>query len=268
MADLPEPVSPSILHLELTWSSLLELCESLGEEEWKAPTGCPGWTVQDNVSHLIDYESGALGRPRPQAAMPRDQDHVKNELGESNEHGVEIRRPLSGTAVLIELREVTSARASQLHALTPEDLAQEIPTPAGPGTVSDMLTLRVMDTWSHEQDIRRALGRPGHESGPAVDEAVAYWARFLPFVVGKKAHAPDGASVLFAVDHHRIGVRVADGRAHPADLADEEPTVTLTMSAPTFAAHVGGRSDAPGDITITGDAPLGRIIVANLGFMP
>jgi len=268
MAAPTEPVTPSIRHLELTWSSLLEVCDTLTEAEWKRPTGCPGWTVQDVVSHLVDYESGALGRPRPQAAMPLDRAHVKNELGEANEHGVEIRRPLSGEAVLIELREVVSARAAQLRSLTVEDLAREVQTPAGPGTMADLLTLRVMDTWSHEQDVRRAVGRPGHASGPAVDEAVTYWAQYLPWVVGRRVHAPDGATVLFAVDHHRFGVRVVDGRGQPDDLGGEEPTVTISMSAPTFAAHVGGRTDAPADHVITGEQALGRVIVANLGFLP
>jgi hypothetical protein len=30
-----------------------------------------------------------------------------------------------------------------------------------------------MDNWSHEPDIRRAVGRPGHTEGPAVQQAVA-----------------------------------------------------------------------------------------------
>src|SRR5690606_3949220 len=147
-----------------TWSSLVELCSSLTELEWKTPTGCPGWTVQDNVSHIIDYESGALGGPRPHAAMPLDQAHVRNDPGGGCGHGAGIRRRLWGEAVLIVLREVVAARASQLHSLTAEDVADEVQTPAGPGSVADVLTLRVMDAWSHEQDIRRAVGRPGHRS--------------------------------------------------------------------------------------------------------
>jgi hypothetical protein len=40
------------------------------------------------------------------------------------------------------------------------------------------------------------------------------------------------------------------------------------MPATTFAALVGGRSDAPGDARIDGDADLGARIIASLGFMP
>jgi uncharacterized protein (TIGR03083 family) len=194
---------------------------------------------------------------------------VKNPLGEANEVGVEARRRLPGREVLAELREVAAARSGQLRALTAEDLAREVTTPAGPGTMADMLTLRVMDTWSHEQDIRRALGRPGHIAGPAVDEAVGYWAQYLPFVVGKRAGAPDGATVVIEVgDGHRSAIEVVDGRARAAASLDGEPTVTLTMPTPTFAALVGGRTDAPEDVTITGDEDLGRRVVAGFGVLP
>jgi uncharacterized protein (TIGR03083 family) len=267
MGELGAPASPSIEHLEATWESIFDLCAHLTEEEWKTPTGCPGWSVQDNVAHLIDYEAGALGRNRPDAELPADRGHLKNALGESNEVGVAARRGRSGPEVLEELRQVTAERSAQMRAMTADDLAQEIPTPAGTGTVADMLTLRVMDTWSHEQDVRRALGRPGHERGPAVDESVRYWSQFLPFVVGKKAGAPDGASVRFEVGEHRIDVAV-DGRAKVVDAIDGDPTATIAMAATTFAAHVGGRDDAPDDITISGDAELGRRVVENLGFMP
>ena len=55
----------SINNLEATWLSVIALCTDLSEAQWKTATGCPGWTVQDNIAHLIDYESRALGRPAP-----------------------------------------------------------------------------------------------------------------------------------------------------------------------------------------------------------
>ncbi|MGV3758647.1 MAG: maleylpyruvate isomerase family mycothiol-dependent enzyme [Actinomycetota bacterium] len=268
MAGPEAPASPSIEHLEATWASILELCADLTEEQWKTLTGCPGWSVQDNVAHLVDYEAGALGRPRLEAQVPEGLEHLKNPLGEANEVGVQARRHLPGAEVLAELREVTGARSQQLRELTTEDLSREVPTPAGTGTLADMLTLRVMDTWAHEQDIRRAIGRPGHASGPAVDEAVAYWAQYLPYAVGKLAGAPDGSTVVVDVGGHRSTIEVVDGRARLAASLVGEPTVTLTMPSTTFAALVGGRTDAPDDAAISGDEDLGRRIVANLGFLP
>ena len=261
-------VSPSIDNLAATWRSLDELCSDLTEEQWKTPTGCPGWTVQDNVAHLVDYEATALGRSRPDH-RPADLTHTKNELGVANEVGVDLRRGWTGQQVLAELREVTAARREQLLGFTEEDLARPVDTPAGPGTMADMLRLRVMDTWSHEQDIRRALGRPGHVDGPAAEEAVDYFAQFMPYVVAKRAGAPDGATVVFRIgDLRRVAVGVVGGRGRLAEQEPDDPTASLTMPVTTFAAQVGGRSDAPDDVELSGDEDLGRAIVANLGVMP
>ena len=260
---------PLVEQLEATWKSISALCTGFTDAEWAHPTGCPGWTVQDQVSHLIDYESFALGRPRPDHTVA-DLSHTKNDMGKINEIGVDARRARTGHDVLAEFEDVTAARLGRLAALTEDDLARETETPIGPGTVRDLLTLRVMDTWAHEQDIRRALGRPGHDTGPAVDTSVHYWSQFLPFAVAKKAGAPDGACVVIAIEGVvATTVVVEKGRGRGVNEPEGVPTCRLTMDAPTFAALVGGRTDAPSDaVRIDGDTELGMRIVANLGFLP
>src|SRR5215831_6109406 len=178
-------------------------------------------------------------------------------MGRANEIGVDARRPWPGARVLAEFREVTGERLAPLRTLTGPDLAAPVTTPAGPGTMADLLTLRVMDSWMHEQDIRRATGRPGHVDGPAAGEAVGYFTRFLPYVVGKRAAAPDGSKVVF-----RIG-----GRGSLAT-DDGGATVGLAIPVTTFAALAGGRSDVPDDARITGDEALGRRVLGSLGLMP
>ena len=260
---------PMVEHLATTWTSIDALCASLGEADWKQPTGCPGWTVQDNLSHLVDYEAFALGRERPDHVVA-DLSHTKNVMGESNEVGVDARRIRSGREVLGEFREVTAERLERLEQLTEEDLDREAQTPIGPGTVRDLLTLRVMDTWSHEQDIRRALGRPGHTEGPVVAHSIGYFCRFLPYVVGKAAAAPEGSTAVVLVgDLPPVAIDVVGGKARLAAEVPVDPTVLLRTDVTNFAALVGGRSDArPDEVTIAGDIDLGRRIVAALGFMP
>jgi uncharacterized protein (TIGR03083 family) len=264
----PDSISPSIDHLDETWRSINSLCSNFTDDEWDAPTGCPGWSVKDHLSHLIDYESGAMGRPRPDHA-PASVAHTKNALGEGNEIGVDLRRGRPGPEVLEEFREVTVARLDQLRRLGPEDLLRETITPVGTGTVGDMLTLRVMDTWSHEQDIRRAVGRPGHQAGGAAAETVNYFARFLPLIVGKRSGAPDGSAVVMEIDgRHHFPILTEAGRARLDNSFVGAATVTISLSATTFAALVGGRSDAPDDAAIEGDATLGRSVLDHLSFMP
>ena len=260
-------VSASVENLAIVWSSIGELCAGLPDGEWDLPTGCPGWTVKDHLSHLVDYEARALGRPAPEHE-PGPQPHVKNEMGRANEVGVDARRPRPGAQVLAEFTEVTGERLARLRTLTGQDLAAPVATPAGPGTVADMLTLRVMDSWMHEQDIRRATGRPGHVDGPAAGEAVGYFTRFLPYVVGKRAAAADGSKVVFRIGgRDPVAVQVAGGRGSLATDAGGA-TVSLAIPVTTFAALAGGRSDVPDDAHITGDGPLGERVLGSMGLMP
>jgi uncharacterized protein (TIGR03083 family) len=261
-------VSASIENLAIVWTSIDELCSGLADTQWDLPTGCPGWTVKDHLSHLVDYEARALGRPAPQHE-PGPLPHVKNDLGRANEVGVDARRARSGPEVLEEFRQVTAGRLAQLRQLTDQDLAAQTTTPDGrPGSVADLLTLRLMDSWSHEQDIRRAIGRPGDLEGPAVDETLGYFTGFLPYLVGKRAAAPEGSSVVFLIGaRDPVGVEVAGGRGRRADDL-RDPTVSLTMPVATFAALIGGRSDAPGDVSITGDRPLGQRVLQSMTLLP
>ena len=100
---------PSVEHLRILWTSIDELCSSLAEADWDRPTGCPGWTVKDQLSHLVDYEARALGRPGPDHT-PADLSHTRNPLGEGNEIGVDFRRSRPGPEVLAEFRQVTAER--------------------------------------------------------------------------------------------------------------------------------------------------------------
>jgi uncharacterized protein (TIGR03083 family) len=260
---------PLVEHLATTWASVDELCGTLTDAEWAMPTGCPGWTVQDQVAHLVDYESVALGRPRPEHRVT-DLSHTRNEMGAANEVGVDARRARTGAEVLAELREVVAARMERLAALDEARLADEAPTAVGTGTVRDALTLRLMDTWSHEQDIRRAVGRPGHAAGPAVDAVLDWWTSFLPMLVGKRAAAPEGSTIVLRLgDRAPRSVTVTNGRAGVDPDEDRPATVELAMDAPTFAAFVGGRTDAPRDeVSIAGDTGLGQRVLAALGFLP
>lgn len=259
-------VHTSVENLAIVWDSIDRLCSDLTGSQWELPTGCPGWTVKDHLSHLVDYEARAAGQPAPEHD-PGPLPHLKNDLGRANEVGVDVRRPRSGGQVLEEFRTVTAQRLAGLRELSGQDLAAQTMTPAGPGTLADMLTLRVMDSWSHEQDIRRAVGRPGHVQGPAAEEAVAYFARFLPYVVGKRAAAPEGSTVVFRIGDRAVVVEVTGGRGR-LTAQPGEATVTLVIPVATFAALAGGRSDVPDDVTISGDRPLGQRVLDAMSLMP
>src|SRR5689334_6829527 len=47
------------------WSSMQQLGDTLDETQWKLPTDCPGWSVQDNLAHIVGIESVIMGLPEP-----------------------------------------------------------------------------------------------------------------------------------------------------------------------------------------------------------
>ena len=260
--------------LEQVWGSIAAVCQPLSERDWKRATDCPKWSVQDHVSHIVGTESRLAGRPVPDHT-PQDMDHVHNDIGRGNEIWVDFLRPRSGAQVLEAFRDVTAARLQRLRAMNADDFSEPTQTPVGPGTVRDFMVIRIFDCWVHEQDIRRAVGCPGHLEGPVVVHSMDRMVRAMPFVVGKKAAAPDGSTVVFEITGaagRSVAVGVGGGRAAFLDSPPAAPHVRLTMDVETFTCLGNGRWEgsqalARGRVDIDGDRELGERIVAGMNFM-
>jgi uncharacterized protein (TIGR03083 family) len=259
----------AIAWLDAAYDGIVGMAETLGPDEWARPTACPGWSVQDNVSHVIGIEAILLGRPAPAVELPADLPHVRNELGTLNEIWVEAYRTSPPAEVLGDLRAVIDERRTALAAMDQAAFDAESATPAGPDSYGRFMRIRTMDIWFHEQDIREAVGRPGHLDGRAPAAALDEVVTALGYVVGKRAAAPAGSGVRFELTEpmaRRIDIEVTDRARVVAELAGE-PTATLTVPGDHFMRLAGGRGADPGRVAITGDTALGERIVANLGFM-
>lgn len=260
--------------METVWQSIGTLCADLRPEQWATPTECPGWSVQDQVSHLVGSECRLLGRPAP-AHEPADTSHVRNEVGQGNEVLVDYRRQFSGAEVLAEFREITGERLGALRAMSEADFAAETDNPLGRGPYTDLLAIRIYDAWVHEQDMRRALGMSGHLSGPVAQHAYGRTEMAMPFVVGRKVRPEDGTTVVFEIAGDvggTIALNMDGGRAHRMDAAPASPTVRLSMGLEPFNALGTGRWTAEralggGSVAIAGDRALGERIVGEMNFM-
>ena len=217
--------------MEHVWRSIDGLCSSLSEPEWKTPTDCPGWTVQDQVAHLGGAESRILGNPAPDH-IPGETGHVKSEGGLSNEVLVDWRRSWTGRQVLDEFRDLTGQRVTALRSMTDEEFAAETQTPLGPAPVSEFISIRIMDAWVHEQDMRRALGRPGELEGPTAAHSLGRLIRAMPFVVARRAQAPDGATVVFDIAGPAGRVFAGVGRGQSGQRGRRSPRRTHGANQP------------------------------------
>jgi uncharacterized protein (TIGR03083 family) len=201
--------------------------------------------------------------------------YVKNPIGEINEPWIEQRRGVPGDEVLAEFEETAARRLEALRAFPPEQFEVVGWSPIGDVPYRTFMTVRVFDSWAHEQDIRSAAGRPGGRGGAG--EAVTLDRCFLTvgYTVGKKVSPPDGTTVVFTVTGplgRQAAVRVEGGRAVPLDEPPSAPTAALTMEQAAFWRLGLGRCTgidalAAGDVALDGDLDLGRRIVEAMAFM-
>jgi len=268
---MPIP-SDTIDKLEQTYRSISALGAQLDESDWELPTELPGWTVKDNLSHLIGTERSLQGLP-PADHTPGETPHVKNPIGQFNEREVDARRSRSGAEVLAEWDELVDQRIATLRGADESYYAAETMTPTGPGSVADFLHIRILDLWSHEQDIRRAVGKPGGFDDGSAAHTIDRLVRTLPIVIGKRARTPEGAAVRFDITgpvSRSLTYEVRGGRASQVEAAESEPVASVSMDSETFAVLALGRRQASevGDrVRIAGDAQLGQRIVENLAMM-
>jgi uncharacterized protein (TIGR03083 family) len=259
--------------LEEEWTALEELGAGLDDTDWVRPTPCPGWDVAAQFAHIIGTESMLLGRPRPDdvdvdTGRPA---HVRNDIGGFNETWVAALAPLPRQEVLAQLSEVLTARRQAIEAMTEEEFSAPANTPIGPADYRRFMQIRVFDCWVHEQDVRDAITRPGHEGGAVVEQTVDEIVRALGFIVGKRAAAPDGSSVTFELTGPVVRtIHIAvDGRAAVVDRLPGAATATIALGSRLFTRLACGRVDPAeklAEVHLAGDTDLGRRVVTSLPF--
>lgn len=265
------PPTEVIDMLERTWRSISALLSEASESEWLTPTDCPGWTVQDQLAHLVGMERLLQGLPT--ALAGREAGLAREDIAAFNEAEIPPRRAMTGAAVLAEWNDVVEQRLATLRSADAAFFSRPAMTPVGPGTVRSYLDVRVLDCWVHEQDIRRALGRPGHTDGPAAEHTIDRLLRLVPIVVGRRAGTPEGATVVLELSgpvHRRVASTVRDGRARIDDELPDEPLATLRMDSDAFVVLANGRGPferVSDRVQLAGDLALARAVASNLNVM-
>ena len=258
-----------------TWweavDSFTRLLEEISEEDWASPTDLAGWDVHAIASHVAHLEGVLAGKPEVEADIG-EAAHVTGPLGEYTERGVVFRRGHDADAIVNEIRESATIRHTQLLTDPPAD-----PHAAAPGifgligwTVERLLRNRPLDVWMHEQDVRRAVGRPGGYESPAARHTIEYLLESLPMVIGKRVKPPAGTTVVVEVDGYTPW-RVTmgdDGRARQSE--DEGPVAArIALTPEAFVVLAGGRREpTEGTVRLDGARELAAEILGSLAVTP
>lgn len=262
-------------YVDVWWQAIndfTDLLEELDADEWQAQTDLPGWDVKAVASHIAHLEGILAGNPEETAEVGQP-DHVTGLMGLYTEVGVVNRRDASPDAIINEIRSAATARHTTLLADPPTDASAK-PDPIFGGVPWDWRTLlrnRPLDVWMHEQDIRRAVDRPGGMDSPAARHAAEYLAEGLGYVLAKRVGAPPGTTAVLDLAGSAPFAFVVNeaGRGERLDTLPETPTVCLQMEREAFIRLAGGRCDAePGTVRVEGDQDLGQRILDALATTP
>lgn len=233
-----------------TGQAVLDLGMTCHEEDFDKATQCPGWTVKDQIAHVVGLEDAFNGGEHPDIDVP-DHPWLRSDFGRFMETHVEQRRSLPGPQVVAEWQELFPQRVAALHELL-ADPEEMVDTPVGPRRPADLVSLRTVDIWCHEQDIRTALNRPGNLDSPGAALFSARLFAALP-IVAAKAGLPIGTTVIIETTgpvQARGGVRIIerDGKPYGEELFSgdshrdsEEPITTIRLTTEAFTRRGAGR---------------------------
>ncbi len=253
---------------------VVALLRSLDDADWDRPTDLAGWDVRAIAAHLAHLESELAGMEQTPVEVP-ELEHITSPMGSYTEQGPIARREWPTAEIVDELEQSVAARLAALRAEPPTDGSAA--PPRTPGGIrwdwETLLSNRVVDVWMHEQDIRRAVGRPGGMDTPGAEHTVSVFARSFGYVVGKRVAPSGGTTVVLDVTGLRpvhLAVRVGDdGRAAPVAGTVEAADTTVSMDLETYVVLAGGRRSPDSvPVRVTGDEELAAKVLAALAVTP
>jgi uncharacterized protein (TIGR03083 family) len=262
-------------YVDVWWEAIddfTRLLEKLPEEDWARPTDLAGWDVHACAAHTAHLEAVLSGAPE-ETIQVEPGPHVESFAQAYTEQGVVARRDATPDALINEIRESATKRRTSLLTEPPHDGGGTPPKTPGdiPWDWQTLLRNRPLDVWMHEQDVRRAVGRPGGLDSAAAQHTTDYLLEAMGMVLVKRAGAPAGSTLVVEVDGSTpAAFEVSDtGRGTPLPEVPDDPTVRLTMARETFVVLAGGRRPPTGQaLKIAGDQDLALRILSGMAITP
>jgi uncharacterized protein (TIGR03084 family) len=131
------------------------LLSSQPDGAWRTPTPSPGWSIQDQVTHLAYFDEAAARA----AANP---DQFRAEAAElmllGDTFPDEVARRYRDLVPADALAWFRRARAGYLATFRGLDPRQRLPWFGPDMSAASSATARLMETWTHGQDVADALG--------------------------------------------------------------------------------------------------------------
>jgi uncharacterized protein (TIGR03083 family) len=235
-----------------TAQSMMALLATLDDAEWKRPA-LRDLDVQGLVGHLIGVEHHF------QAGLPGSGQTAPDDHVASTQPYADAQATRSPADTLAELRDASAASLRIVEDADKTLLGTEMTMHGMRLPVAAMLVVRAFETWTHEEDVRRATGRPLAAPDASTLQLMTNLAvTLVPAGMARAGRPGDG----------RLGRIVLTGPGggtwqKPLGAGDSDTTdVRLVADAVAFCRLVANR-ETPDTIEaiISGDSDLGTAIL-------
>lgn len=173
------------------YSQFARALASLAQEDWQAPTSCPGWTVRDMAGHTLGMAELAASLPEMASQLIRAGRAAKRsgkpQIDELTDLQVRKHEKLSVADLVAAVQRIgpkaVAGRRRRPKVMRARTIIDEGPDGASPerwklGFMTDTILTR--DPWMYRSDLAQALGRPmeltREHDGVVVEDVVAEWA--------------------------------------------------------------------------------------------
>jgi uncharacterized protein (TIGR03083 family) len=225
------------------------ILSSLGDDDWRAPTRCENWTVQDVATHLVGVNgffhssiaAGLAGTPTrvldgfdPQVTPAAMVDAVS------------AKAPAE---TLAELVQSDDALCDLVAGLDDQQWSMIAEGPPGLVPIRLLVHHALWDSWTHERDVGLPLGLAVAEEPEEVLACLRYVAGFGPAVALVLGKAKPAALVLETTDPDGlVAVEVAADRVVVHDQPPTDAAVVLRGSAVDLVEALSVRAPLAGSV--------------------
>ena len=262
LLEIAGPLDDQLVPLTRQRRRFETMLAGLTDDEWRAPTRCDGWTVQDVAAHLVGVN--AFWQMSIMAGLAGEPTRVLTNFDPASTPPllIEPMRVLPPLEVLARLVASHDALLAVVAELDDAGWAMPAESPAGHVPVRLLAFHALWDCWIHERDVALPLGRTPAIEADEVASSLRYAAALGP---GFLISGGDGCRGRFAVDAHGSPTQFwleVDDSVHVHDGGPPGDAPYLRGDAVALTEALSVRAPLPADAPAEWHGLLGGLAAA------
>jgi uncharacterized protein (TIGR03083 family) len=262
LLEIAGPLDDQLVPLTRQRRRFETMLAGLTDDEWRAPTRCDGWTVQDVAAHLVGVN--AFWQMSIMAGLAGEPTRVLTNFDPASTPTllIEPMRALPPGEVLAQLVTSHDSLLGVISDLDDTGWATPAESPAGYVPVRLLAFHALWDCWIHERDVALPLGRTPAIEADEVASSLRYAAAIGP---GFLISGGDGCRGRFAVDAHGPATQFwleVDDSVHVYDGHPPGDAPCLRGDAVALTEALSVRAPLPADAPTEWHGLLGGLAAA------